>query len=238
MKQYILAASLLVVAGAASASDTLKSNSLGARVGTDGIGITYSYGLNRFVGLRAGYHFGSLNYDDVDGSTSYEGELKFSALSAVVDIKPFKGGFRISAGAYSAPPEVKMNAAGTDVYELGDDGDEYYGDLRLDGKVDLGSMAPYLGIGWGGTNNRAGLGFSFDIGAMFTSSPKVSMLASGTACEGDSSACPGGSFDVQGNDPAAVEFREALGREVSKIEEDAKDLKIWPVINFGIHYRF
>lgn len=238
MKHYILATGLLAVAGAASASDTLKSNSLGARVGTDGIGITYSYGLNRFIGLRAGYHFGSLNYDEVDGSTSYEGDLKFGALSAMVDIKPFKGGFRVSVGAYSAPPELTMNASGEDVYAFGDAEEEYYGNLRLDGEIDLGSMAPYLGIGWGGTNNRAGLGFSFDIGAMFTGSPKVSMQASGTACEGANNACPGGSFDVQGNDPAAVEFREALGREVSKIEADAKDLKIWPVVNLGIHYRF
>lgn len=236
MKKGLLLAAMMAVSGTALAEDgrSGSSHGLGARLGTDGIGLQYSYGLNRYVDLRAGYNFGSISYDNDDEDISYAGKLKFGALSALVDIKPFAGGFRVTAGAYSAPPEFTLEASGNDDYELGDSGETYSGNVSLAGGIDLGSAAPYLGIGWGGTTNGSGFGGSLDVGVLFTKSPKVNLRASGSNIT-DSN---GNSFDIGDGSATDQEFQAALRQEISNLEEDAKDFKLWPVISLGVHYRF
>jgi hypothetical protein len=238
VKKLILAAGLLCVSAAAMAEDVASTHGVGARIGTDGIGLSYTYGLNKYVDLRAGYSFGSYSYDDDDEGINYKAKLKLGALSGLVDIKPFAGGFRITTGVYSASPELTLNASGRDVYEVGDS--EYDGDLRLDGGFDLGSAAPYLGIGWGGTTNGSGFGVSFDLGVLFTGSAKIDLTASGFACDVTDAGCDPtdatspGRIDVS-KDPT---FQAELAKERADLEDDAKDFKLWPVLNLGLHYRF
>lgn len=238
MKKIVLLAGLMCVSGAALAEDTGSTHGVGARVGTDGLGLSYTYGLNKYVDLRAGYSFGSYSYDDDDEGIKYKAKLKLGALSALVDIKPFAGGFRVTTGVYSASPEVTLNANGRDIYEVGNE--KYDGDLRLDGGFDLGSAAPYLGIGWGGTTNGSGFGVSFDLGVMFTGSAKIDLTASGFACDTSGPACdPTNPADPNRIDVSAdANFQAELAKERADIEDDAKDLKVWPVLNLGLHYRF
>lgn len=248
MKKMLTAAILLslsATAVAAESADTVQSASaearegsrhgLGVRLGTDGIGLSYTYGLHKYVDVRAAYTFGSLSYDavDEDEGVAYGGELKFGAVSALVDIKPFGGGFRVTTGVYSAPPELTVGASGYDEYEIGD-GETYTGNVSLDGGIDLGSTAPYLGLGWGGTSNGKGLGVSFDVGVLFTKSPKVSLRASGN----DITDANGNSFDIGDGSVSDQEFQAALRTEIADLEEDAKEFKLWPVLNLGLHYRF
>lgn len=232
---------MLMAPGMAQADEIAKNGGVGLRLGTAGIGIDYTYGLNRFFDLRAGYNFGSYsgNYDE-DG-IDYDADLKISAASLMVDYKPFAGGFRVSAGLYTSSPELDINARtrnNTETFEVGDR--EYRGDnLTLDGGIDLGSAAPYLGVGWGGTTNATGFGVSFDLGVMFTKSPDVMLGATGRACDATANAnCdptdPGQSFDV-GTNPL---FQAELEKEVRNLEDDAKDFKFWPVLSLGLHYRF
>jgi len=229
----------LMVPFAASA-DPAPHGGVGVRLGTGGIGVDYSYGLNRYVDLRAGYSFGSYSRTQEEDDIDYDAELKINAFVAMVDIKPFAGGFRITTGLYSSSPELELNASGLDDYEVGDK--EYRGNLKIDGGLDLGSAAPYLGIGWGGTTNTTGFGVSFDMGVMFTSSPDVALDASGRACDATANpACdPAGAegFEVDGADPRAQQFQADLNQEVTNLEDDAKDFKLWPVIGLGLHYRF
>ncbi|MFC4252376.1 MAG: hypothetical protein ACPHN2_06590 [Sinimarinibacterium flocculans] len=242
MLQRLIAAGLLAAlaqpAHAADDADTALYGGIGLRLGTGGLGIDYTYGINRYVDVRAGYYFGSIDTTAEEDDIEYDAELEFSALSAMVDIKPFKGGFRISAGIH-APPELALYADGMDEYEVGDR--RYTGDLVLDGKADLGSAAPYLGLGWGGTTNDRGLGVSFDIGVIFAKSPDVSLDVTGRACDSTAAPCdPDGAsgFDVSGSDPRAQQFQADKEQEVRNLEEDAKDFDLWPVLMIGLHYRF
>lgn len=215
---------------------------LGLRLGTTGIGIDLGYGLNRYVDLRAGYNFGSYSGEQEEDGIDYDGELKISAATFMVDLKPFAGGFRITAGLYTGSPELDLNAKSRSTSEEFEIGDRtYLGDgLALDGGIDLGSTAPYLGIGWGGTTNGRGLGVSFDLGVLFTKSPDVSLLASGRVCDATDGACDpvADGFDVNADTPEANAFQAQLTNEVANIEDDAKDFKLWPVVNLGLHYRF
>ena len=215
---------------------------VGVHAGTGGLGIDVAYGLNRWIDLRAGYNFGSYSGEQEEDGIDYDGEIKISAAKLMVDLKPFAGGFRISAGVYTGSPELDLNAKSRSTSEEFEIGDRIYrGDgLALDGGIDLGSTAPYLGIGWGGTTNGRGLGVSFDLGVLFTKSPDVSLLANGRVCdatEGDCDPVADG-FDVNGGTPEADAFQAQLADEVANIEDDAKDFKLWPVLNLGLHYRF
>lgn len=218
--------------------DPAVAGSFGIGIGTDGLGVDYAYHLNRYVDLRAGYDFGSLDRKQKEDGIDYQAKLKFSAARLLVDLKPFGGGFRISTGFYTGSPELNLDADGTDDYDIGDS--TYRGDLKVDGDVDLGSAAPYLGIGWGGTAGTTGFGASFDLGVIFTSSPKVGLAAAGMACDATDGDCDPATdgFDVNGSSPEAMAFQSELQEERRKLEDDAKDFNLWPVIRFGLHYRY
>lgn len=236
----LLLASASVHADEGATDEGLAAGGLGLRFGTAGIGLDYTYGINRYVDVRAGYHFGSFSDSVEEDGIDYDGELKISAATLMLDLKPFAGGFRVSAGIFTSPPEFELAADGQDDYEVGNG--TYTGDLRLDGGIDLGSTAPYLGLGWGGTTNGSGFGVSFDLGVMFTSAPDVTLDVAGTACNSTLAPCdPNGAtgFDVNDpNDPRAQQFQADKDEEIRNLEEDAKDFELWPVLMFGLHYRF
>lgn len=233
-------------ATAAAAADTAPAaaasrshHGLGLRFGTGGFGVDYTYGLSRYVDLRAGYQFGSYSFNAEEEGIDYRAKLKISAAEAMVDIKPFGGGFRLSLGVLSRMPEATLKAAGLDDYEINDT--IYRGDLKLNGRVDLGKVAPYAGIGWGGTTNGSGFGASFDLGVMFGKSPNVRLDASGRACDASGGVCdPNGpeGFDVNGTTALAQQFQADKDAEIAKLEDDAKDFRFWPVLTLGLHYRF
>lgn len=218
------------------------SGSAGLSIGTGGLGIDYAYPVASFLDVRAGYDFGSISKNHEEDGIDYRAKLKFSSARLLADLKPFGGGFRISAGLYTGTPEVDLESrGGQDDYDIGDR--TYTGDLMLDGKVDIGGAAPYLGIGWGGTTSGSGFGVSFDIGVLFASSPNASLDATGTAC--DATATPGcdpngpDGFNVNDlDDPRAVQFQANKDAEIAKLEDDAKDYDLWPIIRLGLHYRF
>ncbi|MDP9139409.1 MAG: hypothetical protein M3O62_01280, partial [Pseudomonadota bacterium] len=141
---------------------------------------------------------------------------------------------------YSAAPEVTLETIGdNDQYEVG--GREYTATGRIDGDVDFGSAAPYLGLGWGGTTSGNGFGLSFDAGVMFADAPSVLLTAQGRACDSTLTACdPSGpsGFDVESNDPRAQAFRGELDNERQEVEQDIEGLRYWPVVSLGLHYRW
>lgn len=233
-----LALALLCAQPAFAEDEASKYGGVGLRFGTAGIGIDYTYGINRYLDVRAGYHFGSYSDSIEEDGIDYDGKIKMSGASLMLDVKPFAGGFRISAGLFTGSPEFELKAAGRDEYEIGDS--TYDGDLRLNGGIDLGSTAPYLGIGWGGTANGTGFGVSFDLGVMFTGSPDISLEASGFACDLGGPACdPTNPADPNRIDVSSdPTFQAELASEIRNLEEDAKDFKLWPVLMFGLHYRF
>jgi hypothetical protein len=242
MTHRIARLSLLVApllgAPAFAASD--NSSAVGLRAGSGGVVVEYAHRLNDYIDLRGGYAFGSLARDFDEDGIDYDGDIKFSAVQAMIDLKPFAGGFRISAGLYSAAPGVTLETIGdNDQYDVG--GREYTATGRLDGDIDFGSAAPYLGLGWGGTTGGNGFGLSFDAGVMFADAPAVALTAQGRACDSTLTACdpsgPGG-FDVESGDPRAQAFRNELEAESEEVERDIEGLRYWPVVSLGLHYRW
>lgn len=213
------------VAGAATGATTPApaSGSAGGvgvtvKVGTLGVGGEATIGINDYLGVRlGGAGFGWKGSRAVDEGT-INGDLELLTYSALVDVHPFGGGFRLSGGGMLNKNKVKLQADLDEPVEL-DGRDFSLSDLH--GEVTFAELAPYLGIGYGNAVGADGRWhFACDFGVMFQGSPEVS--AGATA-----------------SDPAlqpAVD--EALANEVADIQDDADAFRYYPVISVGISYRF
>jgi hypothetical protein len=237
---FAAAAALLVHAPGALAQDGGGSG-VGLRVGSGGIVLDYAHALGTRFDLRGGFALGKVGREIEEDGIDYDADVEFASVLGMLDYRPFAGGFRISAGAYSRAPEVALLTRGEDEqYQIGNN--EYTASGRLDGDIDFGAVTPYLGIGWGGTTGGAGFGWSADVGVMIADAPSVELVANGRACSSTLLACdPDGPFGFDVNDPddpRARAFRSELEREEDNVEAEIEDLRYWPVVSLGLHYRF
>lgn len=239
-RYFVAAAALLAHAPAALAQDGGGSG-VGLRVGSGGIILDYAHALGTHFDLRGGYALGKVSQEVEEDGIDYDADVEFASALAMLDYRPFAGGFRVSAGAYSRAPDITLlTRAEDEQYEIGDS--EYTASGRLDGDIDLGAVTPYLGIGWGGTTGGTGLGWSVDVGVMLADAPSAEFVANGRACDSSLFACdPDGplGFDVNDpDDPRAQAFRSELEDEEDNVEAELEDLRYWPVVSLGVHYRF
>lgn len=217
---FLAMTGLLLAAGNATAANY----GIYGTAGTVGFGGGLAVDLNKHFGMRLGYTTYTYDVDDLEESElSFDGETELGGVQALVDWYPFGGGFHISAGMMDSA-EAEATAVPVDG-SFTFDGVEYdaddIGDAR--GSVDFGSTAPYLGLGFGRALSATGhFSFSLDIGLIFTGTPKVALSAS---CAADDDAlCDG--------------LEEDVAAEEAELQEDVEDFKYWPVLSFGLSYKF
>lgn len=221
-----LASSLLFIPGLGVAGNV----GVAGKVSSLGYGVEVDYVLSDKFSVRAQYN--QFDYDDTfeEDDIEYEGTLDLKSIGVLLDWHPFGGAFRVSAGGFNVDNEMRGLSTDEGTYEIGDNtytvgpGD----DLRATALIELGDgFMPYAGIGWGHSPaNQGGLLLSFDIGVLFQGSPSVDLEVSGTANNGlvDFSTDPTVQADVQ--------------REEDNMEDDLKDFDLYPVVSFGIGWRF
>lgn len=222
---FLLAAVLVV--GAIGPGATSARAEVGAtlKVGTQGIGADVTTGINEKLNARFNLNYFSYGTtfegdedEDGGGGGSVKPELTLLTLGALLDWHPWAQGFRLSAGLYLNMNKVDMTADLSDTVEIND---REYTLSDLGGSVDFNTLAPYLGLGYGnavGTDGR--WHFSFDLGVMFQGTPQVDLRASVS-------------------DPALQTQLDAdIAGEEKKLEDDLGFFTIYPVISFGVSYRF
>jgi hypothetical protein len=185
--------------------------------GTTGIVV----GVGGQVGPRAGVRLEG-NFLDYSRTVStsnvdYDGKLKSSAGSLLVDFFPVSGGcFRITAGAVvgdgkvtavGRPRNNTLNINGQVVNATGE---------SINFTVKQPSVQPYLGIGVGHAL-KTGFGFFADLGATY-GKPRV-----------DFSATPG---------LVAAAGQANIDAERQDVQNKADNYKFYPVVKLGISYRF
>jgi len=163
---------MICLAAALAAAGSAQAAGIGVRAGTLGVGADVAWSVAPALSARIGYSALDWDRDVSTDRVRYDGKLKLSNLSTLLDFSPL-GPFRLTGGFI-------FNRNRYDVR----------GDLSggsLSGNVKTGrSAAPYLGIGYG---NVSGLGVNFyaDLGIMFQGSPRASLSAN---CGGlSASAC-------------------------------------------------
>src|SRR5690606_34476538 len=95
--------------------------SLGVTGGTLGIGPEVGYRISNNFGVRASATFLGISHDVESDDVTYKGDLDLQSFGATIDLHPFGGGFRLSAGARISDNKVKLAATPTGDVEIGDD---------------------------------------------------------------------------------------------------------------------
>ena len=195
------------------------------KVGTPGLGADVTVNLWEDINLRVGinYFSYSMDFDDDDdddngGDENITLSLDLQSFPLLLDWHPFKNNFRASAGLFFNGNKIGLKAEAGDTIDINDV--EYeIDDFSI--SVDFNQICPYLGIGYGNgaTGNRRFV-FAFDFGVMFQGAPDISARATAV------------NPDLQ----AALD--RDLDEEVKDIEDDFSFLGFFPVISFGLSYRF
>lgn len=206
-----IALSGLLVAGTAAADGF----GLGVKAGTLGLGVEGTFGLSPRVNLRAGLNNYSLSTNEDASGIHYNADLDLQSGALLLDWHPFAGTFRLSAGLIYNKNAVHLTATPTSNQDIG--GTTYTPAQigTLSGDVTFKKSAPYAGIGWGNAARHGHFGFSFEVGALFQGSPKVSLSASSGAVA---------QIDLQS--------------EAQQAEADLSDFKTYPVVALGLSFRF
>ncbi len=229
----LAAASLLVTSGLFPNSVLAGGIDAAIKAGSLGVGLELGYtfeGSNfsfRLQGNDFDYDY-TLEEDDIE----YDTTLDLASVGFLVDWHPFSGAFRFTLGVYEHENKIYGTSSGEGVYEIGDityvvDSNDNF---LLEANIDLGDgLAPYAGIGWGHSpTNDTGLLLSLDIGVLYQGAPEVDLQASGNATAN------GFTIDV-GQDPTA---QAQVQEEEDNLEDDLSQFDLYPVITFGIGYRF
>lgn len=204
MKGFLVFAVALLACGAAQAAG------IGIRAGTTGIGADLAWGLAPTLSARVGYSALKWSYDVDTSNARYEGDLKLSNLSGLLDFHPLGPSFRLTGGLILN--HNKYQATGRPSSGPG----------SFDATVEPGRRAaPYLGVGWG---NVAGAGVNFyaDLGVMFMGSPKATLSAN---CAGLSGA-------------QCSTLQSQAADEQARLEDQLRSLKAYPVLNVGVTIGF
>lgn len=193
------------------------------KVGSLGVGADMTVGLHERLNARANvnyFSYGTAFEEDSGngGSATIEPKLKLLSFGGLLDWHPWAQGFRISAGLYLNRNKLDLAAETSETVEIND---REYSLSDLGGKVEFNSLSPYLGLGYG---NAAGADghwhFSFDIGALFQGSPQIDLRATAS-------------------DPAVQALLEAdIVAEEKRLEDDLGAITVYPVVSFGVSYRF
>ena len=220
MKLWMLwpAVAGMVAAVPAAAQDGVRV-SAGITGGSLGIGPELGLRLSDHIGVRASGTFlnvgGSFDSSDI----KYDGDLKLKSYGAMIDVHPFGGSFRISGGARINKNRVDVRATPTGTVTVG--GEDYTAAEVgvLSGGADVTEVAPAVTIGWGGSRRRGFL-FGFDAGVLFQGRVRLrEFTATGTAA----------------NDP---DFRASLEAERRDLQDDIDKVKIYPIVQATIGWRF
>lgn len=234
MSRHTLTLHALIASCALCASEVVFASNLGLAVkaSTLGYGLEADYALTEKFSLRG--QFNTFSYDDdfdKDG-VKYKGSLDLSTFGLLVDWHPMGGGFRVTGGVYSNGNSLSGVGTGEGTYTIGDQTYTVGPDdtLRATADVDLGSsIAPYFGIGWGhAPSNKGGLLLSFDIGVLAQGSPDATLAVTGTANNGADN------FDSESRPDLQAQVR----KEEQNLEDDLSNFEVYPVISFGIGWRF
>jgi hypothetical protein len=218
-----LAGLLFLCGSVASAGDF----SVGPQIGTLGIGVNASYQANDYLKFRLNANYLPYSTDRSIRDIDYKADFDSFTIGGLVDVHPFAGHFRLSAGLYYVNMDLDVKGklkSGTSV-KIGDH--KYNADDlgTWKGSAEWKKVAPYVGLGFGsGDGSDSGFSFSADAGVLFFGKPKVSLNPSSDAYSKV--------IDEYG-------LRDDVNREKNNVKNKISNyLPVWPVISLGFTYRF
>jgi hypothetical protein len=213
---------ILILFVAAVPSLSAQRVAIAPKIGTTGVGADLLFRLTDSVHLRGGYTTGSYEEELETNDVLYDGELELGGPSLLLNIHPRGRLFRFTIGAMADVIEAEARSTEDTViivngtpYNVSDVG-------VLVGTADYDDVAPYVGLGWGNPFRNDRWSFYIDLGAAWVGNPDVELTANA-------------------NDPSQQfppGFEDDLAAEEEDIRTELDDYKIFPVLSFGLAFRF
>ena len=188
---------------------------------TLGFGADIAVLLNRQLTLRLGGNYMKYNFSTTKNGNPYNFHLNLLSGQGFIDWYPFLSSFRLTAGLVGSDNYIDVLAKTTTSYNL--NGTVYTAAEVgiLTGHVDVNHAAPYLGIGFGNpVFGSKHLGLTFDAGVAYQGKPKVALTSTG------------GLFSSDPN------FQADLAAEAQHMQNHLNIYRFYPVIQFGLSYKF
>jgi len=200
------------------AQASAQEHAIGAKVGMLGVGIEYSYTLSERLALRGMLYGSSYSFDATESGINYEFSLNFDSIGAAIDLHPFTGPFRVSAGLLINDNNLEAISTPSDDITIG--GSVYtpaeVGILAAG--IGFDRTAPFIGIGWDWSRSKR-FGVSLDVGIVKQGSPDVALVATGLLL----------------GDPALA---ADIAVERAELEASLDDFDVLPFGSLGITFRF
>ncbi|MBX3147349.1 MAG: hypothetical protein KF785_11340 [Gemmatimonadales bacterium] len=204
-----------------TAAPLSAQNGLAVRASTLGLGGELSFRSTPSVSIRIGANALSLSRDLTVDEIDYRAKPALKSATAILDLHPMGGSFRISGGVIwsdnRADIEARLNGPvtiGNRTYTPNEVG-------SLTGGIEYEKRwAPYLGIGVGGGGKVSLL---LDAGVIFSGHPTVALS---------------GTTNLTG--PERDIFNENVEREVAEFQAEIDRrsyLKFYPVVSLGLRIR-
>ena len=203
---------------------------LDAHISTLGGGLEIGTALSESYTARVGFNKFSFNYNDTSGGQTFNGNLNWSSVTALMDWRPWGGVTHLTAGAIFNNNKIDASStvANGSTYTASNATFQCTGASGCGVGFGMGfnKVAPYLGIGWSGQPKKQGFSFSTDIGIMFQGSPQATVTQTGT-------------WSVQGTTVSATAAADQLVADAQKqLNSDLSNFKYYPVLSIGIGYTF
>jgi len=208
---------------------------VGVKISTLGIGGEAALPLSQRSNVRVGFNVFNYGHTfDKDG-VSYKGTLNLRSAQATYDFFPL-GEFHVSPGVllYNGNKlTAGASVPGGQTFSL--NGVDYMSDaadpITGAGKLTSYKVAPMVLLGFGNLIPRhRHFTASFEIGAAYQGPPRIALNLAGSACDSSGLNCRSISSDptIQSN----------IQLEQSKLEKKASPFRFYPVISFGLGFKF
>ncbi len=195
---------------------------VGLTASTLGIAPEVSLHLSPQLGLRAGYHYLSLTFEETVDDIRYDISPDWRNLTALVDLHPFANAFRLTGGLVLWDTSVKGEAVLTGPVTIGDVVYQPSQVGSLTGTADYSrTIAPLVGLGVAG---RGRFALMFDVGVVMTGHPKVDLTVTSP---------------LTGAERAQLDAEVQQEQASAQAEIDDQPLaKYFPVVSLGFKIRF
>lgn len=202
-------------------ADSSSPVAVGAKIGTLGGQVEITGNFSPYLKGRVNVGYLPWDYEITVDGEDYDFNVKLFTTGALLDLHPFAGGFRISAGVYFNNNDFSGTGSlsSGQSYDIG--GFVFSGATlgHVDATADFNTVAPYLGLGYSNAFTADGRwSFEFDAGVMYWGSPEVALSTPATSI-------------VPGLD-------QALKDEAQKVEDELEEFKFYPVVSVGVGYSF
>lgn len=204
-----------------------------AKAGTLGLGAEVTVGLSPRLNFRVGAN--GYNYSDRREASGieYDAEAQLRTATGLLDLYPTGisgGGFHLTAGLVYNDTQVEGSsiAPPSGTYDIGGVPVPVSFVGTLDATADFDPIVPYVGLGWGNAVATGGnLGFYVDLGVVFQGEADITLIP----------ILPANS-PINTTPGARQAFDILLRREEQDLEDEASDYDYYPVLSFGLSYRF